>query len=282
MKSDVITKIREQIQTSNKKQLWILDNCIYLSRAGSWLYGLNHEKSDEDFIGVTVPPIQYWGIGLENFEQWEWKTEQITIHSLKKFLKLAGESSPNLTEHLFNTKDSPNTLIWEPLWQKVIDNRDKLLSSKIYHTFSGYSASQKHKIVCKQSNKNGREALRDEFGFDVKYAMHAVRLMRQGIELLRDGKMEFPRKDAKELLDIRFGKRWTLDTIDEFFAYWDQLDIDIKKAYESSVLQWGCDREWLNGFILDIFKEHIWNGTDAKPNLQNSLQNAGSDLVHSS
>jgi len=60
-----------------------------------------------------------------------------------------------------------------------------------------------------KTNRNkARGALEEQFGYDSKHAMHLVRLLRMGIEALRDGEILVKRHDAQELLDIRNGA-WT-------------------------------------------------------------------------
>lgn len=66
----------------------------------------------------------------------------------------------------------------------------------------------------KERNKT-RSALEEEHGYDTKHAMHLVRLLRMGVEALRDGVILVRRPDAKELLDIRAGA-WTYDKLVEY------------------------------------------------------------------
>lgn len=58
-----------------------------------------------------------------------------------------------------------------------------------------------------KSERNQRRAdLESKFGYDTKHAMHLVRLLNEGKELLSTGNITFPRPEAKELLQIRNGK----------------------------------------------------------------------------
>ena len=50
-----------------------------------------------------------------------------------------------------------------------------------------------------------RAELERRFGYDTKHAMHLVRLMRMGLEVLRTGELVVHRPDAAELLAIRDG-----------------------------------------------------------------------------
>lgn len=57
----------------------------------------------------------------------------------------------------------------------------------------------------KKNRNEKRSALEEQFGYDTKHAMHLVRLLRMGEEILTDGVVHVKRPDAKELLDIRYG-----------------------------------------------------------------------------
>jgi len=59
-----------------------------------------------------------------------------------------------------------------------------------------------------KKNRNRKRAeLESKYGFDCKHAMHLVRLMRMGEEVLQTGRVQVYREnDREELLDIRNGK----------------------------------------------------------------------------
>lgn len=57
-----------------------------------------------------------------------------------------------------------------------------------------------------QAERNpARAALERRYGYDTKHAMHLVRLMRMGLEVLEHGELRVRRPDAAELRDIRAG-----------------------------------------------------------------------------
>ncbi len=57
-----------------------------------------------------------------------------------------------------------------------------------------------------------RAALEARFGYDCKHAMHLVRLLKMGLELLRSGRVNVWREDAEELLAIQSGA-WAYDEL---------------------------------------------------------------------
>lgn len=63
-----------------------------------------------------------------------------------------------------------------------------------------------YRLLWDKYGDRARAAAQNE-GVDWKALMHAVRVLGQAKELLRYGSIQFPRPDAKDLLEIRLGKR---------------------------------------------------------------------------
>jgi len=77
-----------------------------------------------------------------------------------------------------------------------------------------------------RNNRNPiRMAMEEEFNFDGKHAMHLVRLLRMGEEVLTTGQIIVKRPDADELLGIRNGSM----TYEEIVEYAEDMDNNIKK-----------------------------------------------------
>lgn len=72
----------------------------------------------------------------------------------------------------------------------------------------------------KKNRNASRSALEEQYGYDTKHAMHLVRLLRMGAEVLETGVLLVKRPDAQELLDIRAGK-WTYDEVVEYAEMMD-------------------------------------------------------------
>ncbi len=77
-----------------------------------------------------------------------------------------------------------------------------------------------------KAGRNKRRAdLEAKYGYDTKHAMHLVRLLNEGQELLSTGKITFPRPEAKNLLEIKNGKY----SYDELM---DNIGGDIEKYFD--------------------------------------------------
>lgn len=55
------------------------------------------------------------------------------------------------------------------------------------------------------SRATHRAVMYDKYGYDTKFAMHTVRLLIEGITLMKEHYIEFPLKDANDLMNIRNG-----------------------------------------------------------------------------
>jgi predicted nucleotidyltransferase len=105
-------------------------------------------------------------------------------------------------------------------------------------------------------NRNpARAALEAKFGYDTKHAMHLVRLMRMGEEILRDGKVLVKRQDREELLDIRNNGIWKYEDLVEWAEKKDQ-ELDIIYKAGTSPLPKSPDRTLLNAWCSSLIQTH--------------------------
>lgn len=85
--------------------------------------------------------------------------------------------------------------------------------------------------------KKNRNPVRAELelkkGYDTKFAMHSIRLLKMGLEILRDGECNVYREDAKELLAIKEGK-WTYE---EILSQAEELHAKINEIYKSGKIK---------------------------------------------
>ena len=111
--------------------------------SGSHLYGTNTELSDEDLRGVFIPSKEYF-YGFKRTDQFEDKINDITYFEIRKFIKLALDCNPNIIELLYVPEDKWITSSIQ--WKRIVEERDKFLSTKCKHTFMGYAHSQLNRI----------------------------------------------------------------------------------------------------------------------------------------
>ncbi|KKM66569.1 hypothetical protein LCGC14_1479910 [marine sediment metagenome] len=105
-----------------------------------------------------------------------------------------------------------------------------------------------------QRNRNkDRAEIEKKFGYDCKHAMHLVRLMRMGMEILETGKVHVFRPDREELKAIRNGA-WTYSQITE---YADSCEKKLESLYKTTKLRKQPDRKFLDELCVDIIEEYL-------------------------
>ncbi|MGE5575801.1 MAG: DNA polymerase beta superfamily protein [Syntrophothermus sp.] len=239
-------------------------NLILKVCKGSTAYGINIDEdlakttglpvSDTDYMGICVPPKEYV-IGLKDreFEQYTSKDPDETVYALKKYMRLALNSNPSIIETLFMPQQF--IVYVTAVGRKLIEYRHLFLSKRIKEAFKHYASAQQKQLVNKRRNAANRVYLVEKYGFDTKYAMHLVRLLRTGIEVLKDGEFYFPRPDAQELLDIRTGK-YTLAEVNEMA---EDLKTQLEDAYFRSKLPEEPDFDRASKLCVELHEE-FWEG----------------------
>lgn len=100
-----------------------------------------------------------------------------------------------------------------------------------------------------KANRNpARAILEERHGYDLKHAMHLVRLLRMCREILEEGRLQVRRPDADELRTILEGG-WSYDGLMEWAARQDE---ELLAVAETSPLPDAPDRKALNELCIEI------------------------------
>lgn len=256
-------KLLEKIKTSPQWANFPFDehNIIHLFEGGSVLHGARLEgKSDLDVYGIFIEPSEV-ALGIDKFEHFITSTSDeterntaedvdITLYSLRRWVYLAAKGNPTALTFLF----APYTrALW---WSFREDIRKAVVCKLAARQFIGFVDGQMGRLLgTKGAGKHGqRPELIENFGYDTKAAMHAVRLMGEAAELMRTGYITFPRpqEERQTLIDVRLGK-YSLDKISCFVSALRQvLDYEI----EQSFLPERADRTALNTLVSKMYLEH--------------------------
>jgi uncharacterized protein len=220
------------------------------------MYEPNHEPNsidDKDTMAFCVPPIEhYMGLaeygsrGTVEVKRGEW---DVVIYEARKALRLLAGGNPNVLSMLW----LPENLYIKitDAGQLLLDNRDAFVGRHVYKPFAGYASQQLYKMehgAFKGYMGDKRKALVEKHGYDTKNAAHLIRLLRAGIEFLRDGEMNVQRYDAAELLAIKHGE-WSLEKIK---AEAERLFRRAEDAYDTSPLPARPDRERVSRLCVQI------------------------------
>jgi len=115
-----------------------MKNIIFKVKVGSHAYGTNIQGSDEDFKGVYLQdPIDVLNNGYR--EQVEVSKDE-TYYELRRFIDLCCTGNPTMLEILFSPEDC--IIYKDPVFQPLIENRQKFLSKSCKYSFGGYAYSQ--------------------------------------------------------------------------------------------------------------------------------------------
>lgn len=95
----------------------------------------------------------------------------------------------------------------------------------------------------------------EEYGYSVKNASHCIRILLEGIRLLKDGELIFPlpEEELKIVRDIKFG-RSTLKEIEELF---EQLSNDIDNAVKVTPLPKKPDFDRINELYQNVVLQEL-------------------------
>lgn len=231
------------------------DRLILRVYAGSHSYGTNTKESDEDFRGIAIPPASYL-LGMDHWEQHEQKDPDTVIYSLTKFVKLAIGNNPNILDALFVAKN--HILFINEFGQELRELRYAFLSKQVYKTYGGYAYAQLQKMVRVDKDAQGKRlATIQKYGYDTKNAMHLIRLLKMGIEILTEGEVNVLRHDNRELMDIRNGKY----TREEIEGEAKRLQNLLDAAYVNTTIPTKPDYDKINAWVTDVQRRSLdWRG----------------------
>lgn len=190
---------------------------------GSTIHGLHLDGTDDrDEMGVCIEDLVQVA-GFNPFEQFIYRTAaerehkhdapsqpgdlDLTIYSMRKFLRLAMHGNPTVLNLLFVPQSmwvsgNANGLQLQELAPLIV-------SRQAGKRYLGYLEAQRQRLLGERGQKrSNRPELEEKYGFDTKYAMHIVRLGYQGVELLETGKITFPMAEPTKshIRSIRVGK----------------------------------------------------------------------------
>jgi hypothetical protein len=140
---------------------------------------------------------------------------------------LAAKGNPTALHFLF----APNSAPKQEPWKSILDDRHVFLSRQAASQFRGFADAQVRRLKGIGTGKKGqRDELIGAHGYDIKAAMHVIRLLNEGIELMRTGTITLPRPEKELLVTIRTGNYGPLERgvelANSLFAQLEQAEIE--------------------------------------------------------
>ncbi|MFD0384358.1 DNA polymerase beta superfamily protein [Streptomyces stramineus] len=212
------------------------DHTVYSCVTGSRAFGLATPDSDTDrrgvyvaptpmFWGFTKPPTHVDGPGEERFS-WE----------LERFAELALRANPNVLEVLH----SPLVEHADATGRELLDLRGAFLSRRAHQAFAGYATAQRRKLEAD---------LRTRGEPRWKHAMHLVRLLISGRDLLRTGRLHVDVGEHRErLLAVKRGEV----TWPEVEAWLRRLEAETAAAATATPLPAEPDAARVEDFLVRV------------------------------
>lgn len=288
-KSSVVAQLTEKKIAAPPK--WLPNSVIYETIMGSVAYGVSSDTSDMDVYGICVPPkelifphlageISGFGRQIPRFDVYQehhlkdpdalggsGREYDLNIFGIVKFFSLAMENNPNIVDSLFTPVSC--VLHCNRIGQIVRENRRTFLHKGAWHKFKGYAYSQLHKMDIKNPQEGSKRAdLIEQFGFDVKFGYHVVRLVDEVEQILSEGDMDLQR-NREQLKAIRRGE-WTAEQIKEYFT---RKEKDLETLYANSPLPHGPDEAKIKQLLLDCLEAYYGSlaGAIVLPNQERDL-----------
>ena len=177
------------------------------------------DTDDLDIYGVYLEPYELV-LGLDKQDFYVWSTAgdecrngpddvDVCLYSLRKWAGLAAKSNPTALHFLFSHNYSAKPKPWE----EILKSREVFLSRQAALQFRGFAEAQVRRLQGIGTGKKGqRHELIGVHGYDIKAAMHVIRVLNEGIELMRS-MITLPRPEKELLITIRTGQYGSLERV---------------------------------------------------------------------
>lgn len=249
---------------------WLPDNVHYETQMGSVAYGVSSDDSDVDVYGFCIPKknvifphlqgeIPGFGNQVKRFDQWQEhhildkstnKEYDCSIYNIVKYFQLVMENNPNMIDSLF----TPDRCVLHitKIGTMVRENRKLFLAKKAWHTFKGYAYSQMHKANLKNPQDGSKRAkIVEQYGWDVKFGYHVVRLINEVEQILTEQDLDLQR-NREQLKAIRCGEM----SFNEVQAWFSIKEKELEKVYSESKLRHSPDEAAIKQLLINCLEEH--------------------------
>lgn len=241
-------------------------------------------QDDRDEMGICLEPPEYVtgvarvpnGVNGHHpsilFEQYERHTAwdrpggitnrsgagdlDVVVYSARKWARLASAGNPTVLLVLF-VPDS-DVVHRDAVGAELVDNAHRFVSRLAADRFLGYLHAQRSAMTGQSAAHTNRPELVAAHGYDTKFAMHALRLGLQGIELLSTGRITLPvpASHGEYLRAIRRGEI----PFAEVLAAIDEAERRLIRVKDSASVPDEPDHAWVNAWLhrahLDYWARH--------------------------
>lgn len=267
MSSKIQYCVREKLITPPN---WLPDNMQYETIMGSVAYGCSSDTSDMDIYGFCIPPksmvfphtagyIQDFD-SAPKFEQYQQhhiedkagrRNFDFTIYGIVRYFRLLMDNNPNIVDSIFTPADCVQHIT--NIGQMVKDNRKLFLHKGSYVKLKAYAYSQLHKMSSKE-REGKRKELYDQYGFDIKFAYHLLRLLNECEQILIHGDLDL-RQNREQLKACRRGEI----PEEEIRAIFTEKEKYLESLLEKSPLPETPPEAKIKKLLLECLESHYGN-----------------------
>jgi hypothetical protein len=260
------------------------EGMILRVQVGSGVHGTSITgQDDRDEMGLCLEPPQFV-TGLARvpsgicgqgppvrFEQYERHTAwdkpgglanrsgagdlDVIIYSARKWARLALAGNPTVLLVLFVPDEE--VVFRGEAGAELVRNAHRFVSRLAAGRFLGYLQAQKAAMTGQAGAHTNRPELMAVHGYDTKYAMHALRLGLQGIELLTTGRITLPvpEPDRAYLRSIRRGERPLAEVLDAVAG----VEARLTELRASPAIPGEPGRAWVDDWLHRSYL-NFWTG----------------------
>lgn len=244
------------------------NSTILRALVGSTVHGLALEGTDDrDEMGVCLEPVESVA-GFSEFEQFIFRSAaeregkhdapsqpgdlDLTIYSLRKYLRLAMQGNPTVLTLLF-TRGEAN-VYQDARGGQLQELAPMIVSRQAGKRYLGYLESQRQRLMGERGQKKvNRPELEEKFGYDTKYAMHMLRLGFQGVELLSTGQLTLPL--TGEALELCSATRKGEVPLQDVLSRVGLLERELKDLISDGPIREAPDKEAVESWMIGQYWE---------------------------
>jgi predicted nucleotidyltransferase len=256
-----LTPTEHSLESDRERAREIAERGLILrTTVGSVVHGLSNPGTDDrDELGVCVEPPEYL-LGFRRFEHFVYRTQpegmpsgpgdlDLTVYGLRKYCRLALKGSPTTLLPLF--VQGEDVIARTAAGEELQALAPAFVARSTGRAFLGYLDAQRRGLTGERHATRTRELSRLH-GYDTKYAMHALRIGYQGLELLQTGRITLPMAEPERsaLRDVRAGKV----PLEDVLEHLDRVTLRLEVASKRRDLPADPDIDAVDAFVVRTYR----------------------------
>jgi hypothetical protein len=169
----------------------------------------------------------------------------VVIYSARQWARLALAGNPTVLLVLF--APDAEVVHRDEHGVELVRNAHRFVSRLAADRFLGYLRAQRQAMVGRSGAHTNRRELVAEHGYDTKFAMHALRLGAQGVELLTTGRICLPVPDPAGSY-LRAVRRGQVPLV-QVLAALEDVEAELVRLQTQADVPPEPDRQWVDAWL---------------------------------